>query len=354
MNKFLFISLLIFSAFSCNKEYTYDEEAGMETGQAYLLKKARVTDTFAFHLNAEVEMIHFNGYSGDYDYSGDEFSGSDAFGSHTEILSSGIQTPTSNSGYKNLILMNTDNLIWLERYAPGYYLERYLDQVDDDPESAVAIGSYATNNEKEFTLYSQGSNGPFNNSPNFNSSVFYEVTRTTNSGHDGLVPPDDINLKKTIFALDAALDSLNDYAEPGVNLAITLFITGGFNFDELIEPHMNALIAKSADYNIPIHIISNSHNEYDVQIALQTGGFYLASFGCFNASSYERCFDQRVTGQGIVLQNLHYLLRNEYTSHRAQIQMTLSDSTLYPHTPNPFCAINYNNFIFPLVFDKIP
>ena len=355
MNKLQLLIALVFLIFSCEKSpVPYDHEAGMETGNATLLKSVTVIDTFSTYLTARAEFVHFEDLESRSSFTNDIVNSTLYFDTETEVTSTSSYSPTTFKNYRNLILINPDNLIWLESFAPGYYLDRYFNQLETDGSSAglCEMGN-RTNYEPSF--YTENTGNIFGNSAAFNTSSFYDITRTEHTSTSGYDDNTIIDLKAFLQGLDALLDELIPFVDPSEDLVITSFIHGEYGFEAGTETLFETVFQKCWDNNIRINVISYVYNFYDMEIAMYSGGFHLVAGGCFEAetNSYIPCdASQRVSPAGVVLQNLHDLLRGRYTSQVVEFTMSKTDDASYMSSQLIFGALNCNGSDYILTVNK--
>lgn len=117
------------------------------------------------------------------------------FETQTNINSTSSFSPGAYKPCKNLILINPDNLIWLESFAPGYYLDRYFGLLDLDGNAEAGICEMGKRTDYLPNFYQQSEGQIFGNTSEYNTSNFYAITRTQNSSTSGYLDDTEINLK---------------------------------------------------------------------------------------------------------------------------------------------------------------
>lgn len=346
MNRVVVFIFIVAALLGCKKDYLFDQEEGMETGSAIVLKGVEVIDIFPEYLTGTAYFVALDGLMSVSDFSDSKVEGVSTDVDVTTIINSYKSTPNSTNGYKNLILINSDRLDWLDTISAGYYMNRYFRQVESNTKTSVAVASIGKDSNFEPVFFSEGST-IFDNSANFNIRSFYEITSPKREGEL-------LDLKAILEGLHIALDSISRFKKPNENLAITFFLDGEYDFTSGTKDLLSDLFQKLDLNEIQMNIITGKHGEYDMQFAMYSGGLHQVTNGAINlAGEYVKRDDsQRVTEAGVVLQNLHELLLNRYRRHAVTFRLSYDDIDEFKASNYVFGSLKYNGFVFPITVNK--
>ena len=356
MNKFILGIFLIVVAVSCDKSLVpYDHEEGMEKGNTTLLKSVTLIDTFSTYLTARAEFVLFNELESQSTFDQEVVNDLLIYDTQSEITTTSSFAPTAFKNYNNLILVNTDNRVWMDYFSPGYYLDRYFHQLELQGGSSAGICQLGKEVNYEPQFYVENSGDVFGNSADYNTTAFYDVAGHQEGSSQGYIDSNEIELKPFLEGLDKVLDEIIPYTSPTEDLVITCFMHGVYGFEAGTEDLFTTIWQKCWDNNIRINIISLVYGIYDMELAMHTGGFYHIAGGCFDlgTNQYQPCDpNQRVSTTGVLLQNLHDLLIGRYSSHVIDFNLSMPDVATFQSRQIIFGGLEYNGFTYPLTVNK--
>lgn len=354
MSKILFIAFVLLLV-SCKKDFSYNPEEGMTLGKTSILSKVSLLDSQSAYIKAELELIHFNGLSTPADYSILSVENDTFLENITTIESRTTVNASSANGYRHIFLVNTDNKIWLEEFAPGYYLDRYFKQVEASNSAHVALASYGDNSGNDIIYYTENNTSIFNNSAEFNSESFLTLTRTNHAINDPNYENNETNFLQTLEVLDELIDSLDNYALPGQSLGITVFANGNYHSTSGSDDPLFALLEKTKMKGVTINFISQQDHYHNLLIAGETGGYHFSGTKCeVEPGIYGPCYSAGPDDRGVLLQNYHNLLANAYNRELVTVKLEYMDTLYFQSLNFVEGSIQFDHSRFQYIISKTP
>ena len=344
----IFIFLIGLSV-SCNKDpYTWDREIDLETDTTTFLYQSKYISNIDTQVVFQLDMVTLNGLESEKYYTNSTFYDSvQPYLNFSYTINNVSVQQKSSSAYTTVLLFDQNGTYWHNENFMGIYLRRYFEQVETSNTSQVALAKFSPQNNEPVSFYKENANSYLQNSWEFNTNKFYELSN--NSDNLNYVTS---NILYIIDRLNEAIDTLISSSDKNGDLSITFFSQGGYEVFQSETVEINALINKAKTNNIKINLIgfANSTESDFRRIAQETGGFICSLE--INYSTYQPNFNdnKKITSIAVCLENLDLILHGDLVTHQCIIQVDRTDGGMYQPGNKLTFSVNYNHNLFNVQF----
>jgi hypothetical protein len=321
-NRLFQILLLGLFFISCKKELIeLDREDDLVTDSTTMVFGVNYVSNSTTQLIVSVDMLGLQGLKAQPDYNTSSFSTVSDVHNVDYSISGITEAGAGNTGYSSVLLFNLNKREWYPEHFVGFYLRRYLEQIEGVSTKNVALSSFLMQDNTPARFHTQNPGDLYGNSWEYSMEKFYEYTASAN------VPQNITSISFLKSRLLNIVDTIDTEAPSG-DLSITLFSNNDFQTSGSVSD-VNEIIAKAKGSQIRINLIGTNFSHQLRQIANETGGFISEYQIDYETSDVQVDPNAQISHVAVAIQNLDRLLSRQVHIHRCTYQFDYNDGAVY-------------------------